>query len=54
MATFAQYSLVAAREALKDAGWEPKKEEDLEATVSVPMNNMETSKACAHTTRASV
>lgn len=33
MARFAQYAMVASEEALKDAGWEPKKEEDLEATV---------------------
>ena len=33
MAKFAQYAMVAAEEALKDAGWEPKSEEDLEMTV---------------------
>lgn len=33
MARFAQYALVASKEALSDAGWAPKKEEDLEATV---------------------
>jgi len=33
MARFAQYAMVAAEEALEDAGWTPQKEEDLEATV---------------------
>ena len=33
MARFAQYAMVASEEALNDAGWSPKKEEDLEATV---------------------
>ena len=33
MAKFAQYAMVASEEALNDAGWAPKKEEDLEATV---------------------
>lgn len=33
MARFAQYAMVAAEEALEDAGWAPNKEEDLEATV---------------------
>lgn len=33
MARFAQYAMVASDEALKDAGWSPEKEEDLEATV---------------------
>lgn len=33
MARFAQYAMVASEEALKDAGWAPKDEEDLEATV---------------------
>ena len=33
MARFAQYAMVASEEALKDAGWMPKEEEDLEATV---------------------
>ena len=33
MARFAQYAMVASEEALNDAGWEPKREEDLEATV---------------------
>jgi 3-oxoacyl-(acyl-carrier-protein) synthase len=32
MAKFAQYAMVAAEEALKDAGWEPKSEEDREMT----------------------
>lgn len=32
MARFAQYAMVASEEALKDAAWSPKKEEDLEAT----------------------
>ena len=36
MARFAQYAMVAAEEALKDAGWSPTKEEDLEATVCRP------------------
>jgi 3-oxoacyl-(acyl-carrier-protein) synthase len=33
MARFAQYAMVASEEALNDAGWMPKKEDDLEATV---------------------
>jgi len=33
MARFAQYAMVASEEALDDAGWSPKKEDDLEATV---------------------
>jgi 3-oxoacyl-(acyl-carrier-protein) synthase len=33
MAKFAQYAMVASEEALKDAGWMPTEEEDLEATV---------------------
>jgi len=33
MATFAQYAMVAAQEALEDAEWLPSKEEDLEMTV---------------------
>jgi 3-oxoacyl-[acyl-carrier-protein] synthase II len=38
MARFAQYAMVASEEALKDAGWEPKTEEELEATVySLPV-----------------
>ncbi|GAB7345931.1 hypothetical protein MBLNU457_4164t2 [Dothideomycetes sp. NU457] len=32
MATFAQYAMASAHEALTDAGWMPTKEEDLEAT----------------------
>ena len=32
MAKFAQYAMVAAEEALKDAGWDPKSEEDLGMT----------------------
>ncbi|KAF1961567.1 3-oxoacyl-synthase-like protein [Byssothecium circinans] len=32
MATFAQYAMVAAEEALSDAEWVPQKDEDLEAT----------------------
>ncbi|KZM18974.1 transferase [Ascochyta rabiei] len=32
MARFAQYAMVASEEALSDAGWAPKKEEELEAT----------------------
>jgi 3-oxoacyl-(acyl-carrier-protein) synthase len=36
MARFAQYAMVASEEALKDAGWKPKKEADLEATVQTP------------------
>lgn len=34
MAMFAQYAMASADEALNDAGWFPKKAEDLEATVS--------------------
>lgn len=34
MARFAQYAMIASEEALNDAGWSPKDEEDLEATVS--------------------
>lgn len=33
MARFAQYAMVASEEALKDAGWAPTKEEELETTV---------------------
>lgn len=33
MARFAQYAMVASEEALNDAGWLPRKEEDLQATV---------------------
>ena len=33
MATFAQYAMASAQEALTDAEWEPTKREDLEATV---------------------
>lgn len=33
MARFAQYAMVASEEALVDAGWQPKTEEDLEVTV---------------------
>jgi 3-oxoacyl-(acyl-carrier-protein) synthase len=33
MALFAQYAMVASEEALNDAGWAPKEESDLEATV---------------------
>ncbi|KAJ4369385.1 Mitochondrial beta-keto-acyl synthase [Didymella sp. IMI 355093] len=32
MAKFAQYAMVASEEALKDAGWAPTQEDDLEAT----------------------
>ncbi|KAF2218744.1 ketoacyl synthase domain-containing protein [Elsinoe ampelina] len=32
MATFAQYAMAAAQEALKDAEWSPKREEDLRST----------------------
>ncbi|KAF2821355.1 3-oxoacyl-synthase-like protein [Ophiobolus disseminans] len=32
MARFAQYAMVASEEALNDAGWSPKNEDDLEAT----------------------
>lgn len=38
MATFAQYAIASAHEALTDAGWTPTKEEDLEATVRGIMN----------------
>jgi 3-oxoacyl-[acyl-carrier-protein] synthase II len=33
MARFAQYAMVASEEALNDAGWAPKSEEDLQSTV---------------------
>ena len=33
MARFAQYAMVATEEALDDAGWFPKKGEEVEATV---------------------
>lgn len=33
MARFAQYAMVASEEALNDAQWTPKKEDDLETTV---------------------
>jgi hypothetical protein len=35
MARFAQYAMVASEEALEDAGWSPKDEKDLEATVQM-------------------
>jgi 3-oxoacyl-[acyl-carrier-protein] synthase II len=35
MARFAQYAMVASEEALNDAGWAPKSEEDLQSTVRV-------------------
>jgi 3-oxoacyl-[acyl-carrier-protein] synthase II len=38
MARFAQYAMAASEEALADAGWTPKKEEDLEATVRCVVN----------------
>jgi len=34
MALFAQYAMASAEEALQDANWRPKSEEDLQATVS--------------------
>ena len=36
MATFAQYAMACAQEALGDAEWHPTSPEDLEATVSYP------------------
>jgi 3-oxoacyl-[acyl-carrier-protein] synthase II len=33
MALFAQYAMCSAAEALQDANWMPKSEEDLQATV---------------------
>lgn len=33
MARFAQYAMAASEEALNDAGWAPKSEEDLQNTV---------------------
>lgn len=33
MALFAQYAMAASEEALKDAEWQPKSDQDLEATV---------------------
>jgi len=33
MATFAQYAMASAQEALEDAGWAPMSDDDLEATV---------------------
>lgn len=33
MATFAQYAMSCAEQALDDAGWHPTTKEDLEATV---------------------
>jgi len=33
MARFAQYAMIASEQALDDAGWKPKTEEELEATV---------------------
>jgi hypothetical protein len=38
MARFAQYAMVASEEALSDAGWSPKTEDDLEATVQRPLH----------------
>jgi len=35
MATFAQYAMASAQEALTDAQWMPTEDEDLEATVSI-------------------
>ena len=36
VATFSQYALVAAEEALEDAAWHPTEESELEATVRIP------------------
>ena len=38
MATFAQYAMAAAEEALDDAGWRPTSDADLEATVRNPQH----------------
>jgi 3-oxoacyl-(acyl-carrier-protein) synthase len=51
MARFAQYAMVASEEALNDAGWMPKKEDDLEATVCTLSVSIRTS--CSHRSRAS-
>lgn len=51
MAKFAQYAMVASEEALKDAGWVPSQEEDLENTVGRPYNYsyvVLTSVGCLH------
>jgi len=37
MALFAQYAMACTEEALNDAGWNPKSEADLEATVRLPV-----------------
>ncbi len=45
MATFTQYALAAAREALEDAEWDPKSEDELDATVSALNLNQDSSTA---------
>ena len=44
MAQYAQYAIVAAQEALDDAGWYPKTSYDQEMTVSYPLLNVAKSK----------
>lgn len=51
MARFAQYAMVASEEALKDAEWDPKKEEDLAATVL--KSKLFSCMLCLHSPRAS-
>ena len=47
MARFAQYAMASAEEALNDAGWSPKTQEDLEATVCL-LNTFPLQRAHSH------
>lgn len=42
MAKFAHYAMAASEEALEDAGWKPTSNEDLEATVGISKDYLET------------
>jgi len=37
MSTYMQYSMAATEEALKDADWQPKTDQELQMTVSIVM-----------------